>query len=218
MVRRILPLLALLALDSCSDDNGKPPTNDGLAADMALDHGPVAPLAVTCDANPKSGNPPLAVGLSAQASGGAGGYAYAWDLGDGSSAAEQNPTRTYPLVGKVSATVTVTSGAETKTCTVDIAVAVDKTVDVPAGGGKAQLPVQGKQGQALQITLTAADTTLEPYGYLEMPDATGVYVPEDGNAASGVNSGQVTLTQDGAHVYHVHDSQNIGGQVNVKIE
>ena len=218
MTRWLLPLLPLLALTGCSDDNDKPPAGDGQAADAALDRGPAAPLAVTCDANPKSGSPPLAVGLSAQASGGAGGYAFAWDLGDGSSAAEQNPTHTYALVGKVSATVTVTSGAETKTCSVAIAVAVDKTVDVPAGGGKAQLPLQGEQGQTLQITLTASDTSLEPYGYLEMPDATGVYVPEDGNAAGGANSGQVTLTQDGAHVYYVHDSQNIGGQVNVKIE
>ena len=176
------------------------------------------PLKVTCGSDPDSGNPPLAVSFTSSATGGLQNYVYAWDLGDGSTAATHDLQHTYKRVGKFSATVTVTSDVLKQTCKASVNVHIDTQVTVPAGGGKDQITLDGVKGQTLNITLTAADTTLVPYGYMENPDSTGSYVPDENTAKDGKNSGQVTLTQDGTHTLQILDAMNQGGVVTVIVE
>lgn len=176
------------------------------------------PLVVTCDAGTNTGTPPLAVSFTSTASGGLGGYTYAWDFGDGESATTQDAQHTYKRVGKFAAVLTVASDVLKQTCTADVEVHIDEQVTVPAGGGKAQTTFDAVTGQTLRITLTATNTSLVPFGYLEHPDGTGTYLPDEANAKDGKNTGQATLTQDGTHTQFIFDSGNTGGEVQVLIE
>jgi outer membrane protein OmpA-like peptidoglycan-associated protein/opacity protein-like surface antigen len=68
------------------------------------------PLAVTASANPPSGDTPLTVQFQAQPTGGCPPFTYAWDFGDGTKSAEQNPSHTYTTAGHVAPSLTVTDG------------------------------------------------------------------------------------------------------------
>jgi PKD repeat protein len=60
---------------------------------------------------PVSGEVPLTVAFTCNATGGSGDYTYHWKFGDGGSSTEQNPTHTYVSAGKYTATVTVTDAS-----------------------------------------------------------------------------------------------------------
>ena len=103
------------ALDS--DHDGVPDTADLCAATPVgarVDVNGCAatqlpPLAISAfTANPVSGEAPLTVGFTSQASGGTGSYAYGWAFGDGQTSALQNPTHTYGGAGTYGVAVTAT--------------------------------------------------------------------------------------------------------------
>ncbi|MGA9751936.1 MAG: PKD domain-containing protein [Acidobacteriota bacterium] len=84
------------------------------------------PLSLACGASPSGGAAPLPVTFSAAATGGSGSYAYTWSFGDGASSSQQNPSHTYTAAGSYGASVTVTSGAQSASCSKTI------TVSAPA--------------------------------------------------------------------------------------
>ena len=93
---------------------------------------PGAPLAVSCSAAPRSGTAPLRVDFSAAASAGADDVAYEWSFGDGATSGNRSPSHVYETPGTFSASVRVTSGAETATCAREIHVIASAPVPVPA--------------------------------------------------------------------------------------
>jgi len=76
----------------------------------------VSPLELSCQADPKSGEPPLKVGFVSFPSGGTGSYAYDWRFGDGETSTAKNPTHTYTSPGDYNARLRVTSGDQLRLC------------------------------------------------------------------------------------------------------
>ncbi len=72
-----------------------------------------APLDANPTANPPSGDAPLTVQFSANATGGCAPLAYAWDFGDGQTSTEENPTHTYQTEGNMTPSLTVTDSKGT---------------------------------------------------------------------------------------------------------
>lgn len=68
-------------------------------------------LNCTVSANPTSGQAPLAVSFTGNASGGQPPYGYSWTFGDGSTSSSQNPSHTYNTAGSYTAQLTVRDGA-----------------------------------------------------------------------------------------------------------
>ena len=79
-------------------------------------------LTMGCNAIPTSGPPPLQVNFTAWAAGGIGIYSFSWNFGDGTSATGAYAIHTYTQVGNYTATLTVTSGDQKKTCSNGITV------------------------------------------------------------------------------------------------
>jgi hypothetical protein len=71
----------------------------------------VVPVQAQATAAPTSGAAPLTVQFTGAASGGTGGYTFAWQFGDGGSSSEQNPAHTYVQAGTFNALLTVTDAA-----------------------------------------------------------------------------------------------------------
>ena len=83
-------------------------------------------LDVIVEAEPDEGPPPLTVKFQGYVEEEEGGpWKFAWDFGDGSSSAEQNPTHTYQKEGEYTATLSVTD-QRTNTGTDEIDVFVEK--------------------------------------------------------------------------------------------
>lgn len=95
---------------------------------------------------------------------------------------------------------------------------VEQDVTVPGGGGSFEVSFLGSSGQTIRITLTASNTSIEPYGYLTYPDGTGEYTPLNENAQNGENMSEVTLNQTGTYDLSIMDGANIGGTVHVRVE
>ena len=66
------------------------------------------PLTCAASANPTSGTAPLTVQFSATIDGGCPPYVYSWDIGEGGSSSEQNPSHYIATVGDYTAVLTVT--------------------------------------------------------------------------------------------------------------
>lgn len=175
------------------------------------------PLQVGCDASPKVGPAPLKVGFTAAVSGGGGANSFSWDFGDKEGATTPQPGHTYQDVGLFLCVVTVTSGAQSQSCSTQLTVVVDQVVNVPGEGGVVELSFSSRQGQTLRITLTATNSALVPYGYLETP-AKGSYMPPIATAKGAMNSSQLTLSHSGDYVLSIFDAANIGGSVRVQVE
>ena len=95
---------------------------------------------------------------------------------------------------------------------------VEKTVTVAGGGGGANVTFDGSSGWSIRITLTATQSTMMPYGYLECQVGTGTYRPPEESAKNGQNSDVVTLAQTGTYTLTIFDGENKGGTVSVKVE
>lgn len=93
----------------------------------------------------------------------------------------------------------------------------NQVVFIGPGGGWASISFQGSSGQRVRITLTASNTAVRPYEYLENPDGTGSYTPPMNTAHNGVNSAEVNLTQTGLYVLTIFDGSNLGGNVTVLV-
>jgi outer membrane protein OmpA-like peptidoglycan-associated protein len=66
------------------------------------------PLTCTASANPTSGEAPLTIQFNASASGGCPPYTYSWEIGEGGSSSEQNPSHLIEKEGNYTARLTVT--------------------------------------------------------------------------------------------------------------
>ena len=89
-------------------------------------------LDVIAEAEPDEGAPPLKVQFTASVEEESGGpFTFAWDFGDGSKSADQNPLHTYEKIGEYTATLSVTDQKGHKgTDEIDIFVETDED-----GGG-----------------------------------------------------------------------------------
>jgi len=94
---------------------------------------------------------------------------------------------------------------------------VDLMVNVPGGGGGADVTFNGSSGIRIRITLSCSNTNLRPYGYLQAPNGSGDYTPPN-NAANGQNSAETVLNQNGTYTLTIYEAENIGGQVHVVID
>ena len=72
----------------------------------------IAPLAASFIASPTSGEVPLTVNFTGNATGGVLPYSYSWDFGDGTYSSEQNSMHTYSEAGDYTVTLTVTDSED----------------------------------------------------------------------------------------------------------
>jgi hypothetical protein len=92
---------------------------------------PGGPLAVACQATPRTGDAPLRVDFATFSSGGTGTYEFLWSFGDGDTSANPNPAHTFLSAGVFNATVRVASGAEITSCSRPITVTTPPTAPPP---------------------------------------------------------------------------------------
>ena len=85
-------------------------------------------------------------------------------------------------------------------------------------GGGAKVTFDGAAGQVIRITLTAVNSSMEPYGDLENPDGTSSNIPPINGGSNGVNTALTTLGKQGTYTLTVFDGTNLGGIVNIRIE
>ena len=84
-------------------------------------------------ADPTSGCDPLTVDFAGSATGGTPPYTYEWDLGDGQTSTQQNPSHTYVGAGPYTAVLTVTDAfSQQDTDSVDITVFPNPTASAGA--------------------------------------------------------------------------------------
>jgi len=126
-------------------------------------------LTATTSDTPATGQAPLPVTFSVQASGGVSPYTYAWDFGDGAASTSQNPQHTYAAAGTYHPKVTVTDSAgATATATAPDVVVTSSGGQTPAilsvrkAGSPIRLVVMGSNfvtGAAVKINGTPAPKT-----------------------------------------------------------
>ena len=92
------------------------------------------------------------------------------------------------------------------------------SVNVPAGGGSAEVMFEGLAGERVQISLAGELTTMQPYGSLLGPDGSQTTTPPIAGATNGFNSAQVTISQTGTYQLNVLDNSKRGGAVTVRVE
>lgn len=91
-------------------------TSGGQTAQCQKDVSVTQLLTVGCEASPTSGPAPLSVFFKVWAAGGIGLYTFNWTFGDGGTSTQIEPNHVYAAPGTYTATVTVKSGDQTKTC------------------------------------------------------------------------------------------------------
>ncbi len=96
-------------------------------------------------------------------------------------------------------------------------VLVDQTVTLPGGGGSADVSFTASSGQRIQITLTASNASMQPYGNLQYPEGTSQYTPSINTSANGTNKTETSLDQSGQFGLTLFDGSNQGGSVSVKV-
>jgi plastocyanin len=84
-----------------------------------------APLSASSSASVTTGQAPLAVTFTGTAAGGTPPYTYSWDLGDGGSSTDQNPSHTYSQVGGYNVVLTVHDSASGTAQATPISIHVD---------------------------------------------------------------------------------------------
>jgi len=94
---------------------------------------------------------------------------------------------------------------------------IDQTVNIPAGGGSAEIAFDISNGQWAHIQLTAGNSSMQPYGSLQYPDGASVDCPPIVTTANGANQADVLLTDSGHYTLTLFDGSNQGGPVSAKI-
>ncbi len=97
-----------------------------------------------------------------------------------------------------------------------VTIHVDLMLNVPGGGGSAELTFAGRSGVRIRITLSCSNANMRPYGYLQAPSGSGDYIPPN-NAPGPVHAAETVLGQTGTFTLAVFDGANVGGQVHVVI-
>lgn len=100
----------------------------------------------------------------------------------------------------------------------DSSVLVLTQVNVPTGGGSAEVMFQGLAGQQIQISLTGHLTTMQPYGNLIGPDGAETAAPAVSGVSNGFNTTTVSIPAAGTYRLAVFDGTGTGGAVTVRIE
>ncbi|OLC00951.1 MAG: hypothetical protein AUI15_06475 [Actinobacteria bacterium 13_2_20CM_2_66_6] len=117
------------------------------------------PLAATAAGTPLTGDAPMMVKLTGSAAGGVPPYSYAWDLGDGTTKAQANPTHVYSSRGTYTATLTLTDSKGTTSHA-----SFQVTVYDPLRVTSSVTPTSG--GAPLSVTFTgSASGGLPPYQF-----------------------------------------------------
>jgi len=120
------------------------------------------PLNASAGAFPVTGQAPLAVNFTAQATGGTSPYSYSWNFGDGQSSTSQNPSHTYLLSGNYVASLTVkdSPGAQSSdTITLNVTATPD-----PLAASASASPSTGQAPLTVAFTGSASGGT-PPYTY-----------------------------------------------------
>ncbi|EKF87111.1 PKD domain-containing protein [Methanobacterium formicicum DSM 3637] len=137
-------------------------------------------------ANPTKGTVPLTVEFNDQSTG-TNPLTYAWDFGDGSTSAEQNPTHTYTTPGTYTVKLTVTNavGSSEKTMTI-----LTSNTDIVAPTPTANLP-SGSYNTTITVNLTAKD---------DLDPNPKIYYTLNGNdptTSSTLYNGPLTIANEG---------------------
>ncbi len=157
MIRKLLVLAIMsVILYSCDNDNSPEPRNTWALFEFST--GAVDYRNVTFTA---LGDPDA--------------ESYSWDLGDGTTSTEQNPTHYYPVPGNYEVTVTVTKGEEQDVYTHTIAVVPDEDpstfteiASLTIGGeGAAEISAWDAVTQQLYVVNNEGDTRIDVIGLLD---------------------------------------------------
>jgi hypothetical protein len=70
----------------------------------------------------------------------------------------------------------------------------------------------------IKVTMSSPSSSVEPYGYLDMPGGDGRYVPSNETAKPGSNVGELEARQAGQYQLTVFDGANHGGEVSVIVQ
>ncbi len=94
----------------------------------------------------------------------------------------------------------------------------NRTVNVWADGGFADVPFEVSNGERVRITLMADKYTMIPYGEIQNPNRVFSYFPPPATCHDGINTGDVTLQVTGTYTLTVYDGSRVGGNITVRIE
>jgi PKD repeat protein len=195
--------LRLTATGAC----GRPATQD-LTISVSVQS---PPLFVTCSADPQSGVAPLDVAFTSTPSGGTGSYSYSWNFGDGGTSTSQNPTHQYVTAGNYTATVTVSDGFQSETCSQAITVTAPN--HAPSIDSFTANPNNIFTGDGSNLTATTGDIDGDTVSWTLSVDpsstATGIFTgPTSG---TGNISSQIQATAPGNLVIRLDASDGHGG-------
>jgi len=120
------------------------------------------PLNANANASPTSGETPLTVNFTGNATGGTSPYSFSWDFGDGGYSTEQNPSHTYYVEANYTAILTVTDNEDSHDSdSVTITVTAPLTPVEVSGSAS---PISGDSPLTVYFTGNATGGTL-PYSY-----------------------------------------------------
>jgi len=153
----------------------------GAAWDIgAYEYNGVNPLSASASASPTSGQAPLLVNFTGNASGGKSPYTYSWNFGDGQSFSSQNPAHTYQNAGNFTATLTVTDSAS---AAANATVNISASLYTPLSASCSASPTSGQAPLTVNFTGSASGGTA-PYTY-----------------SWNFGDGQSSTTQNPTHTY-----------------
>jgi len=169
---------------------------------------PLTPVVASSSASPNSGDSPLTVDFTGNATGGTPPYSYYWNFGDGQSSSQQNPSHTYNNAGNYSVIFTVRDSNNTQDSD-SLTISVTAPPPPPLVASCIASPTSGDVPFTVYFTGSASGGT-PPYSY-------------SWNFGDGGNSTQ----QNPSHIYNaagnytatltVTDSQSIQDNVSLTI-
>jgi hypothetical protein len=157
-------------------------------------------LVVACQAAPRAGQAPLRVDFATFPNGATGVYAFQWSFGDGGESSNPNPAHVYTTAGAFNATVRVTSGSQSVTCSRSITVTPPPaTVPPPPGPFTLSVGLAGSgSGQVNGPGITCTPDCTESYAngtpvtLTAVPDAASTFFGWSG-ACTGTGPCTVTM-------------------------
>ena len=149
-------------------------------------------LRIALVANPVSGRAPLSVNFTSQASGGSGGYTFAWAFGDGQTSTLRDPTHTYSVAGNYNPAVTVTDtlGSTAQASSTLVVSSASTLVSVPNLVGQTQAAATAAiiAAQLVVGSISSASNATVPAGHVMSQSPTAGTTVAQGSAVSLVVS------------------------------